>query len=89
MLKDNWFIFTDIDKLSERLANEILNIAENTIKLNNNFKIVLAGGVSVINLYKILSNSKSNWDKWHIYIGDERCLPLEDKDRNDHIINKI
>jgi hypothetical protein len=53
MLKDNWFIFTDINKPSERLANEILDIAKNSIKLNNNFKIVLAG---VTNIYKILSN---------------------------------
>ncbi len=89
MLKDNWFIFTDIDKLSEQLAHDILTIAENSIKLNNSFKIVLAGGTSVINIYKILSKSKSEWSKWHIYIGDERCLQLEDKDRNDHVINKI
>ncbi len=88
MLRDKWLIFTDIDKLSEQLAHDILVIAENSIQLNNNFKIVLAGGTSVINLYKILSNSKSDWHKWKIYIGDERCLPLEDKDRNDYIINK-
>ncbi len=89
MSKDNWFIFTDIDKLSEQLVHDILDIAEKTIQLNNNFKIVLAGGTSLINLYKLLSNSKSDWHKWQIYIGDERCLPIEDRDRNDHIINKI
>ena len=89
MLKDDWFIFKNIDRLSEQLANDILNIAKNSIKLNDNFKIVLAGGESVLSLYKILSNSKSDWSKWHIYMGDERCLPLEDKDRNDNIINKV
>jgi 6-phosphogluconolactonase len=89
MSKDNWFIFTDIDKLSEQLVHDILDIAEKTIQLNNNFKIVLAGGTSLINLYKLLSNSKSDWHKWQIYIGDERCLPLEDRDRNDHNINKV
>jgi len=89
VLKDNWSIFKDIDELSEKLSCDILDIAKSSIKLNNNFKIVLAGGTSVIGIYKILSASKSDWDKWHIYIGDERCLPLEDKDRNDHIINKI
>ena len=25
----------------------------------------------------------------YVYIGDERCLPLQDKERNDHIINSI
>ncbi len=89
MLKDNWLVFANIDSLSEKLARDILDIAEKSIQLNNNFKIVLAGGTSVTSLYRILSNSKSDWLKWQIYIGDERCLPLEDKDRNDQIINKV
>jgi len=49
----------------------------------------LTGGQSVLSLYKILSKSDSNWDKWHIYIGDERFLPAGHKDRNDQTINEI
>ena len=89
MLKDNWVVFEDIDKLSEQLAYNILEIAETSIRLSNSFKIVLTGGNSVLKLYNILSNSKSNWSKWHIYLGDERCLPTNDKDRNDYIINQV
>lgn len=89
MLKDNWLIFENIDRLSEQLANDILALAQKSIKLNDNFKIVLTGGVSVVNVYKILRSSKSNWDKWHIYIGDERCLPSKSKDRNDNMINQV
>jgi 6-phosphogluconolactonase len=89
MLKNDWFVFKDIDKLSEQLARDILKIAEISINLNNSFKIVLSGGNSVINLYKILSISISDWSKWHIYLGDERCLPIDDKDRNDRIIKKV
>ena len=89
MLKDNWVVFEDIDKLSEQLAYNILEIAETSIRLSNSFKIVLTGGNSVLKLYNILSNSKSNWSKWHIYLGDERCLPTNDKDRNDHVINQV
>jgi 6-phosphogluconolactonase len=49
----------------------------------------LTGGQSVLSLYKILSKADSNWDKWHIYIGDERFLPAGHKDRNDQTINEI
>jgi 6-phosphogluconolactonase len=49
----------------------------------------LTGGQSVLSLYKLLSKANSNWDKWHIYIGDERFLPAGHKDRNDQIINEI
>jgi len=89
MLKNNWFVFKDIEELSQELLKDILSIAQTSIQLNDCFKIVLTGGTSIIYLYKLLCNAKSNWKKWHIYIGDERCLPLEDRDRNDHIINKI
>jgi len=86
--KDNWIFFKNIDNLSERLAHEIIKIANKSIKLRGEFKIVLTGGRSVLNTYKILSNSKSDWSKWHIYLGDERCVPVGDKDRNDCMINR-
>ena len=89
ILNDNWLIFDDKMSLSKALAQEILNIAKKSISEKNCFSIVLTGGQSVLNLYKILSKSDSNWEKWHIYIGDERFLPAGHKDRNDQTINEI
>ena len=89
MLTDDWLIFSDIDKLSKKLADDILSIAEHSIKLNNKFLIVLAGGNSVENVYKILENSDSDWNKWYLFIGDERCLPLKSQYRNDQMINNV
>jgi len=66
-----------------------LNIAKKSIFEKDCFSIVLTGGQSVLSLYKILSKADSNWDKWHIYISDERFLPARHKDRNDQTINKI
>jgi len=89
ILNDNWLIFDDEMSLSKALAQEILNIAKKSIFEKDCFSIVLTGGQSVLSLYKILSKADSNWDKWHIYIGDERFLPAGHKDRNDQIINEI
>jgi len=89
MLKNNWFVFEDINELADQLANDILDVAKTAIRSNNSFKIVLTGGNSILNTYKVLSNSESDWDKWHIYLGDERCLPIGDKGRNNHIINQV
>jgi len=88
-LNNNWLIFDDEMSLSKALAQEILNIAKQSILKKDCFNIVLTGGQSVLALYKILSKADSNWDKWHIYIGDERFLPKDHKDRNDRVINKI
>ena len=89
ILNDNWLIFDDEMSLSKALAQEILNIAKKSIFEKDCFSIVLTGGKSVLSLYKILSKADSNWDKWHIYIGDERCVPMGHKDRSDQVINEI
>ena len=88
-LKDNWIIFDNDISLAKALAQEVLNIAEDSILKKDYFSIVLTGGQSVLRLYKILSESYSDWNKWHIYIGDERFLPVGHKDRNDRVINEI
>ena len=72
-----------------QVADDILDVAKISIKSTGSFKIVLAGGKSLIPTYKILSHSNADWSRWHIYIGDERCLPLKNKERNDHNINII
>jgi len=72
-----------------QVADDILDMAKISIKSTGSFKIVLAGGKSLIPTYKILSHSNADWSRWHIYIGDERCLPLKNKERNDHNINII
>jgi 6-phosphogluconolactonase len=86
MLKDNWFVFKDDNQLSNTLAQEIVDIAKESIELKDNFTIVLAGGTSPIRLYQILSQCQTDWNKWNVYIGDERCLPVNDNDRNDRLI---
>ena len=89
ILNNNWLIFDDEIPLAQKLSEKILSIAKESILKKNCFNIVLTGGQSVLNLYRILSKSDSIWDKWHIYIGDERFLPIEHKDRNYRIINEI
>ena len=87
MLKKNWMIFKDTNTLSKHLVANILSIANESIKKNSKFTIVLAGGNSFLDTYKILRESNSDWKKWYIYICDERCLPVNDSERNDTIIN--
>jgi 6-phosphogluconolactonase len=89
MLNNNWLTFANISHLSEKLSGDILTIAKKSIDLNGKFTIVLAGGTSVVDTYKILSKSKSDWSRWHVYMSDERSLPLQDKDRNDTVINEV
>ena len=89
ILKDSWLVFDNEIALSEALAQDILSIAKKSIFKRGYFSLVLTGGKSVLTLYKILSKSNANWNKWHIYISDERCVPIGHKDRGDQVINEI
>lgn len=88
-MKDNLFLFDNKISLFQNLAEDILDIAKKSIIEKNFFSIVLTGGSSTRGLYKILSGSESNFNKWHIYISDERILPKDHQDRNDRVIKKI
>ena len=89
MLRNNWKIFKDSKILSECLAADIIKVANELIDKNDQFNIVLAGGTSFLDSYKLLRDARSNWLKWHIYISDERCLPKNDRNRNDCKIYEV
>lgn len=77
-----WHVYEDADSLAERVAIAILHIADETLKRLPAFRIVLAGGTTPAAIYRILEASEAAWLSWHIYFGDERCLPADHADRN-------
>lgn len=60
----------------------IARAAEQAIIDSGAFRLVLAGGNTPRALYERLRTLKTNWKAWHIYFGDERCLPAVDPERN-------
>lgn len=60
----------------------ILEIAEEVIDERGEFNIVLAGGTTPEATYKLLADNDADWENWHIYFGDERCLPSDNEERN-------
>ena len=87
--KLNWKDFQDKNQLESILLQDILNIAKNAISENGSFKIVMAGGSTPEKLYKsFLDVRNQNFSAWELYVGDERCLPVDSKDRNSHMIKR-
>lgn len=77
-----WQLFKTADQLAEQATQDILQAAETAIAENGAFHIVLAGGTTPKVIYKLLAEAGSDWQHWHIYLGDERCLPSDDPERN-------
>jgi len=87
--KLNWKEFADKNELESILLQDIVDIANNAIKKNGNFKIVMAGGSTPERLYKSFLNIQNqNFSNWELYVGDERCLPVDDEGRNSLMIKR-
>lgn len=53
------------------------------------FQLVLAGGGTPEKLYRALAGQQQDWARWHIWFGDERCLPAADPQRNSHMASSV
>ena len=78
-----WHLFPDKNELVAALGSKLLQAAEKAIEQKGQFNIVLAGGETPAALYRTLVDAKTNWQAWHVYFGDERCLPKDNIQRND------
>lgn len=81
-----WQVFPDAATLYLQAANVILDSARAAIAARSVFHLVLAGGRTPRGVYTRLAQFPMDWEKWHIYFSDERCLPLGDLQRNDTMV---
>jgi 6-phosphogluconolactonase len=77
-----WLTFNNTTELEHTAVAKILSDAQEAIDKRGAFRIVLAGGTTPRRVYEALRDSKTNWQAWHIYFGDERCLPADHAERN-------
>jgi 6-phosphogluconolactonase len=78
----NWHPFDTADQVATAVCLHILNAAKQAIAERGAFKLVLAGGSTPEKVYQLLAQTQADWAHWHIYYGDERCLPVDHVDRN-------
>lgn len=77
-----WRVLASADEVVREAVNCILLGAHRAIAAHQSFRLVLAGGRTPKHAYQILRESKVDWRRWEIYFGDERCLPVDDTERN-------
>ena len=77
-----WHPFETNSALVTNAVDRVTNAATQAISAHGKFHIVLAGGTTPRAIYEKLVELKTDWLAWHIYFGDERCLPPLDPERN-------
>lgn len=84
-----WHYLETADDVAKAACQQILAAAEAAISERGKFKLVLAGGGTPEKVYRLLAEANADWADWHIYYGDERCLPEGHQDRNSLMANRV
>ncbi|HEX5122828.1 MAG TPA: 6-phosphogluconolactonase [Rhodanobacteraceae bacterium] len=77
-----WHLFASTVTLVADARDRIVSAANDAIALRGGFIIVLAGGNTPRALYRKLRDADTDWTRWHVYYGDERCVAADDPERN-------
>jgi 6-phosphogluconolactonase len=77
-----WHHFETQDAINQATLNRILAAADEAIDSRGCFSIVLAGGSTPKSVYALLKDANADWANWHVYHNDDRCLPLDNSERN-------
>lgn len=77
-----WHVFPDDTSLQANALARVLAASRDAIAQHGAFDIVLAGGNTPRKLYRALRRADTDWTRWHIWFGDERCAPPDDPERN-------
>lgn len=91
-------VFKDADHLCKGLADWITSLIEETLTRKERFGLVLSGGNTPKKLHELLAlphyAERIDWQKIHVFWGDERFVPFEDARNNsrmafDTLLNKV
>jgi len=79
-------IFHTIDELSQQIADWMIHYINEVLQKQDRFTIALSGGSTPKKLYQLLATeqfkNKVDWQKLHVFWGDERYVPFTDERNN-------
>ena len=74
------------EEAAQASAEFMASLAEERIEAEKRFTIALSGGSSPRRLYELLASplfiGRIDWNQWHVFWGDERCVPPDHQDSN-------
>ena len=72
-------LFDDLESMSHAACAQVLKAIGET---SGRFSLVLAGGKTPRRLYELLAVSVVDWERVHLFWGDERCVPRDHPSSN-------
>jgi 6-phosphogluconolactonase len=84
----DWQVLPDVEAVAAETARRIAAAARAAIARHGEFRVVLAGGRTPEAAYRRLAGLGSDWERWQVYFGDERCLPADHAERNSRMAGR-
>jgi 6-phosphogluconolactonase len=84
-----WHAVAGERALQQAALEAILAGATQAIHERGGFHLVLAGGNTPRGIYRKLGAAQTDWSAWHIYFGDERCVPPADAACNSRMAAEV
>ena len=85
-LKPDIRIFDDLDALSVAAAEVAIETSIQAMAQRGRFLAALSGGNTPTELFKLLARTsyreRIDWQRFHAFWGDERCVPIGDLENN-------
>ena len=81
-------VVPDGEAAARRTADLLANHINDARVLHSEVHIALAGGSTPRRAYELLSGREGPWAHVHLWLGDERCVPAEHPDANEHMVRE-
>jgi 6-phosphogluconolactonase len=78
-----WHLYPSVADLLRHARRAVLGAAAEARARGGRFDLVLAGGTTPRALYEALAADGAGDSAWHVWFGDERCLPSGHPERNE------
>lgn len=80
--QQDYQVYPDLEQLAQAAASRWTELARESIRARNSFHVALAGGSTPEPVYRLLRQADLDWDRIHLYWGDERDVPGDHPDSN-------
>ncbi|HEV2752469.1 MAG TPA: 6-phosphogluconolactonase [Solirubrobacteraceae bacterium] len=78
----------DAEAAAAHLADQVASRLADARRGGKAFHLALAGGDTPRRAYELMGEREDGWEHVHVWLGDERCVPLDDPQSNARMLDE-
>jgi 6-phosphogluconolactonase len=81
-------VAADLDAAARLCGERVVSAIESARAKRGVAHVALAGGSTPARMYELLADRTTDWRDVHLWLSDERCVPLDDADSNYRLVER-